>query len=190
MHSYEKKREAYNKKTLEIERFFFTGIQNLLIGLAARVRSIVGCQFERPDVLLEGLFASGLILLCEVRLLVGRDGGEVVHTCHHCPAYLRETLTQGEFVTADRRRTLVSVIVSDVEARAVRIGGFSFTVSTDEVSTVAVTFLFHGFRERTFHVVNTGCILNFSHNCSALPNSLQPSAFSCQSLRREGNKCE
>ena len=71
MHSSEKKREAYNKKTLEIERFFFTGIQNHLIGIALRMRSIVGCQFERPDVLLEGLFAVGQILLCEVGLLVG-----------------------------------------------------------------------------------------------------------------------
>ena len=34
-----------SEKTPKFERFFFTGIQNLLFGLALRMRSIVGCQF-------------------------------------------------------------------------------------------------------------------------------------------------
>ena len=32
---------------------------------------IVSCELQTPQVLLEGLFAVGLILLCEVGLLVG-----------------------------------------------------------------------------------------------------------------------
>ena len=56
-------------------------------------------------------------------------------------AHLGKTLTLGELVASDGSRTLVSVLILDVDARAVRVRGLRLAVRTYQVRTVAVTLL-------------------------------------------------
>ena len=99
---------------------------------------IVSCELQTPQVLFEGLFAVGQILLCEVGLLVGGEGGEVRPTRLNGAADLGKTLTLGEFVTSDRSRTLAVTLAVGVRTLAIRTGRLRLAVGRQQVLAVAV----------------------------------------------------
>ena len=85
---------------------------------------IVGCEFERPEVGLEGFLAVRQVLLGDVRLLVLRQRAQVLRTVGDGAADGRETLTLGQLVTADRSAAGDRTQTAEVDARTLLVGRF------------------------------------------------------------------
>ena len=106
-----------------------------------RLRILQLCFADSPEIGLEGGFATGLVLLCEVSLLVLRHLGEVLTTVSHCLCQLSELSALLQLFLSRRRRTLDRV--AHVDAVAVRVGGLCYSVGSDHerVTAVLITFL-------------------------------------------------
>ena len=132
--------------------------------LALRVCLVVLASADVPQIRFPGLLAVRQVLLCGVVRLVGRDGGEVLRTRLDEATYLCEALTSHELVLRHRCSALIHLCVAYVDTCAFLAGRLGFAVRTDEVRATGVTVFLGRLRETTFHVLDTGCILYFSHS--------------------------
>jgi len=146
--------------------------------LAVSETIVVLVTADFPVVDLERLLAAREVLLSDEGCLVGSDLGEVTFTLLHHRGYGAETQTCCCFIRRDRSGAIVRVLLADVQARAVRVLGGCFTVSTNEVRSAYMTVSNGRFGKTTLSVVNTGCINDFCHSRSAFAD--QPSAISHQ----------
>ena len=81
------------------------------------MRSIVGSHLEAPQILLHGLLAARLVFLGFEGNLILSDLGEILCTGRYCGRNGCEAVTDVTLVSGDRRRTLVSVFVLEVDTR-------------------------------------------------------------------------
>ena len=136
------------------------------------VLPVVRRHFQAPQIAPERLLTAGGVLLSAVRGLVGCHLLGVLLTgcygsCDSC-----KTLALLDLRGLDRRGTLVSVGVVDVQTLAVGVGGFCGTVGRDEVVTVVVTVLTYGFLQCAGDSFDTGgSYYSFCHSCSAISRS-------------------
>ena len=132
------------------------------VGLVA-VLLVVLVAADHPIPGLEGLLATGEVLLRDERSFILGDFHQVRFTNLDCRGYSGEASASGKLLAGRLRRTLVRICLAHIKTRAIRIGGCSGAVSTDEVRTTGVTFLDGGFRQTTLYVIDTGSVFNFSH---------------------------
>ena len=144
-------------------------------GLAV-VLCVVRCAAYSPEIGLHGLRATGGVHLLQEVFLVLRDLAQIVRAFLHSSLNGGEASASCKLSVGQRSRTLVRLCGANIEAGAIRIGGGFLTVSTDEVRAAGVTILYFGLGKTTFHVVNTGCVFNFSHSLLAMTRVIRCSA--------------
>ena len=92
------------------------------------LRVLQFCLADSPEIGLEGGFATGLVLLCEVSLLVLRHLAEVLTTVSHCLRQLCELSALLQLFLSRRCRTLDRA--THVYAVAIGVGSLRYAVGT------------------------------------------------------------
>ena len=91
-----------------------------------RLRVLQLCFADSPEIGLEGGFATWLVLLCEVGLLVLLHLGECLTTVSHCLCQLSELIALLQLFLSRRRRTLDRA--THVYAVAIGVGRLRYAV--------------------------------------------------------------
>ena len=120
-----------------------------------------------PQVLTHGLVASGGVFLRVERLEVRGYLRQILATGVDSLADSTEAGTLCTLIAAHRCRAVVGVRPFDVRTCAVRVGGGSLAVRTDQVVAVRVAVLFLRLRQRAFHVIDCRVPFYNCHKCSA-----------------------
>ena len=132
------------------------------------VLCVVLVAADFPQVRFPGFLAAGsVLLLLEGCLIIGQRREVLRAGLDRCLDV--EETGAGQLLThGDRSGALIHIRFADVQTRAVRTLGGCLAVRTDQVRSTGVTVFLFRLGKTTLHVVNTGCILYFSHLDSCL----------------------
>ena len=134
--------------------------------LATRVFLIVGSAFNHPIPGLQGLLASGEVLLRDEGLLILRDLAQVLTTIADSRCYRGEADASIEFAGARSRAALR--FLAEVESVTVFRLGCCGTVRTKQHFCARVLSVLARFAERTGYTIDTGTPFYFCHSRSAI----------------------
>ena len=122
---------------------------------------VVRLTANLPQVLGHRLAASRRVLLRVERLEILCHVAQVFATELHRCRYCCEASTCVDGVLGLRDVVTVGVLLTDVQTRAVRVGGCCRTVRTDQVVATLVTLFLFRLSQRTLYVINTRGISNY-----------------------------